>query len=76
MPVRVRFYGPLKERFGEEAEVSAEDLFKLLLKLGKEVYEEFQEGRIMVAVNHEIVHGKVGLKDGDLVAVLPRFSGG
>ncbi len=76
MPVRVRFYGPLKEEFGEEIEFSTEDLSKILLKLGKEIYERFQEGDIMVAVNHKLVQGRVKLKDGDLVALLPRFSGG
>ncbi len=76
MPVKIRFYGPLKELYGEEVSSEIDDLFSLLKDISDEIYKDFKEGRLMVAVNHEVVHERVKLKDGDLVALLPRFSGG
>lgn len=41
-----------------------------------DLYPELADSKYMVAVNMEIIRGNVKLNPGDVVALLPPFSGG
>ena len=65
--VRVLFFASFRERFGPEREIPAGSVSELLERLGVE--------DAVVAVNLQLVDD-APLKEGDEVAVMPRFNGG
>ncbi|RDD52951.1 MAG: molybdopterin converting factor [Candidatus Korarchaeota archaeon NZ13-K] len=77
--VSVRVYGWLSEVLGfrsRDLEFRG-SLRELLELLGSSVMEMVEEGRIQVAVNHELTRDlSMILSEGDLVAIFPSFSGG
>ncbi len=77
--VIVRLYGWLAERLGwRERELGFEgDLLNLLVEIDTEVKEMVESGRLLVAVNHQIIRDLgIKVRANDIVAVLPAFSGG
>jgi len=77
--VIVRLYGWLAEKLGwRERELGFEgDLLNLLVEIDTEVKEMVESGRLLVAVNHQIIRDLgTKVRANDIVAVLPTFSGG
>ncbi|MCD6348400.1 MAG: MoaD/ThiS family protein [Candidatus Korarchaeota archaeon] len=77
--VIVRLYGWLAERLGwRERELGFEgDLLNLLVEIDTGVKEMVESGKLLVAVNHQIIRDLgIKVRANDIVAVLPAFSGG
>ena len=77
--VEVQFFGRLAERFGRAYAMSLggdiETLDALISKLEAELGETL-EGVAVAAVNDVIARGAAPVRDGDVVALMPRYSGG
>ena len=70
-------FGQLTDITGQGAwemeSVADTDQLKAILV---EKYPQLTQAKYLVAVNMEVVRGNVVLKSGDVVALLPPFSGG
>jgi molybdopterin synthase sulfur carrier subunit len=75
MKVKVLFFGELSERFEKERYLQVGDVQGVLEELTAE-WPAFAKKQVSVAVNAQIVHDNVLLKEGDVVAIMPPFSGG
>ncbi|MFS0490345.1 MoaD/ThiS family protein [Leadbetterella byssophila] len=73
--VKVLFFGEFLEWFGKERYVRVKDTYTLKVLLDKEK-EEFACRNVSFAVNQQVIHGNIQLEAGDVVAVMPPFSGG
>lgn len=76
MAIQVLFFGQLTEIAGNAAEVPAAETLRGL-ELG--LWEQFpllKEKKYALSVNQKMVTGDISLTDGDIVALLPPFSGG
>ena len=75
--VNILAFGQLTEITGQNAwqmeEVTDIDQLRSLLV---EEYPALAQSKYLVAVNMEVIRGNVTLKPGDVVALLPPFSGG
>ena len=78
MPVKVVFYGWLREEVGKgEVEAEAGRAGEIVGRLGDKVLEELRNGRLIMVVNHSRRVGPEALiGDGDILALLPTPSGG
>ncbi len=77
--VRMRLYGWIAERFGwREKSLEFEGTIEDLLNgLNPELVELILKGRVMVAVNHSLERDlSKRVSGGDIIAILPTFSGG
>jgi molybdopterin synthase sulfur carrier subunit len=75
MKIKVLFFGELSEQFGKERFVSEGDIQGMMSSL-EALWPAFGEKQVTVAVNAQIVHGNRPLQEGDVVAIMPPFSGG
>ncbi len=75
MKVKVLFFGELSEQFGKERYVSENNVYELMNTLALE-WPAFGEKQVTVAVNAQVVHENRIFMEGDVVAVMPPFSGG
>jgi molybdopterin converting factor subunit 1 len=77
MKVTVLFFGVLTELTGSSLRIYEE--VKSVEQLKMRVADDYPETvhySFRMAVNNEIAHGDMPLKDGDEVAFLPPFAGG
>lgn len=77
MKVNVLFFGILTDLIGANSKEveDVENVRQLKSWLWKN-YPKTKEMDFQVAINKNIIDGKVELKDGDEVALLPPFAGG
>lgn len=75
MSVKVLFFGELTEAFGKERILEQGDTEGVLQALAAD-WPAFKEKQVTVAVNTQIVHENRALAEGDVVALMPPFSGG
>ena len=76
MAIQVLFFGQLTEIAGNAAEVPvAGTLRGLELELWKQ-FPLLKEKKYALSVNQKMVAGDISLAEGDVVALLPPFSGG
>jgi molybdopterin synthase sulfur carrier subunit len=77
MKIQVLFFGPLQELFGQyeqfvESVTTTDEVLAILKsqqpELGKQTY--------VLALNEEIIQTNQALASGDVLALLPPFSGG
>jgi molybdopterin synthase sulfur carrier subunit len=77
MKIQVLFFGPLQELFGQyeqfvESVTTTDEVLAILKsqqpELGKQTY--------VLALNEEIIQTNQPLASGDVLALLPPFSGG
>jgi molybdopterin synthase catalytic subunit len=80
--ITVRLFALLKDKAGS-AELAVterpETVRELLAVIGRDrpaLREALESGRVLMAVNQELVQLDAPLKDGDEVAIMPPFSGG
>ena len=80
--ITVRLFALLKDKAGS-AELAVTErpatVRELLAVIGRDrpaLREALESGRILMAVNQELVQLDAPLKDGDEVAIMPPFSGG
>jgi len=92
MRLYVRFYARIKEEMGREAvnlnvKGNAMNIIDLLRILSKDkkmrkgtLIDYYLQGKLLIAVNEEIIRrneeGKLILKDGDIIDIMPLPSGG
>ncbi len=77
MPIKLLFFGSCVDASGNsETENSfVENTAQLLEQLFLQ-YPKLKNHKFSIAVNHKIINGNIELKDGDVVALIPPFSGG
>lgn len=77
MKVNVLFFGILTDLVGSNSKEveDVENIRQLKSWLWKN-YPKTKDMDFQVAINQNIIDGKVELKDGDEVALLPPFAGG
>lgn len=76
MAIQVLFFGQLTEIAGNAVGVPAAETLR---GLERELWEQFpllKEKKYALSVNQKIVAGDMLLTEGDIVALLPPFSGG
>lgn len=78
----VKFYGWIRDKVGvkelkiAEFDKTIEEVLREIDPQG-EILESIHEGRLFVTLNHSYVRDlNVRLKDGDVIALFPEFSGG
>jgi molybdopterin synthase catalytic subunit len=80
--ITVKLFAMLKDRAGcDELRIDAgpATIAELLLAVARErpaVSDLLSQGRVMTALNHELVKPDARVNDGDEVALMPPFSGG
>jgi molybdopterin synthase sulfur carrier subunit len=77
MSVEVLFFGSMKDAT-DQSSFSLEDMvdtdrLKLLLE---EKYPSLKTAKYFIAVNQQMIQGNQHLQPGDIVALMPPFSGG
>ncbi len=76
MAIQVLFFGQLTEIAGNAVGVPVATTLRVL---EQELWRQFpllKEKKYAVSVNQKMVAGDMPLTDGDIVALLPPFSGG
>jgi molybdopterin converting factor small subunit len=77
MVVKILSFGVLKDLLPAEITIHNEEIdLESFQKLLKENYSSIAKYDFTVAVNHAIVNRNVTLKNGDVIALMPPFSGG
>jgi molybdopterin synthase sulfur carrier subunit len=75
--IQVLAFGQLVDITGlsswQVADITSTNQLKAMLI---EKYPAFTNSKYLIAVNMEVIRGNVALKAGDVVALLPPFSGG
>ena len=70
-------FGQLTDITGQNSwqmeDVTDTDALKAMLL---EIYPKLSQSKFLIAVNMEVIRGNVKLNPGDVVALLPPFSGG
>lgn len=80
--ITVKLFAILKERAGsDELQIAAGPgtIAELLLTIAREhpaLSSLLSQGRVVTALNHELVKADARINDGDEVALMPPFSGG
>jgi molybdopterin synthase catalytic subunit len=80
--ITVKLFAILKEKAGrDELQIAAgpATIAELLLAIAREhpaLSDLLSRGRVMTALNHELVKPDARINDGDEVALMPPFSGG
>lgn len=77
MPVKVLIFGQLTDLFGrsEITVVEAADTDALVAELDK-AYPGLADSKFAIAVDKKVIDGNTRLQAGDVVALMPPFSGG
>jgi len=77
LTIDILAFGQLTDITGQSAwqmeDITNTDQLKTILA---EKYPALAQSKFLIAVNKEIIRGNVKLKSGDVVALLPPFSGG
>lgn len=77
MKIKVLFFGMLSEITDmQETELQDIENIRILQSYLWKNYPEMKNMDYRIAVNKEIIDGKLDLQDGDEVALLPPFAGG
>ena len=80
--ITIKLFALLKDKAGrDELQIAAgpATIAELLLTIAREhpaLSSLLSQGRVMTALNHELVKPDARIKDGDEVALMPPFSGG
>lgn len=75
MRVKVLTFGSLTEILNREFDMEAPDTASLMASLTAN-YRELTGRNLLIAVNNIVVKGNVALKEQDVVALMPPYSGG
>ena len=77
MEIQILAFGQAQEITGKSSwsEASAYDTDNLRIQLNQN-FPELTKINFALAVNKSIIHQNIVLSDGDVVAILPPFSGG
>jgi molybdopterin synthase sulfur carrier subunit len=73
--IKVIAFGNLAEILGTERVIQTQETDSLLAEL-KKLYPQLEGRAILIAVNQQMVSKNVSLKTGDVVALMPPYSGG
>jgi len=77
MQINVLFFGILSEVSGNNTlQIKDIENIRQLKSYLWKTYPKMKEMDFRIAINKEIVDGKVDFKDGDEIALLPPFAGG
>lgn len=77
MKIKLLLFGQLKDVFqNSEIMIESIDDTRTLIDILTKQYPELSKITFAIALNQKIVDGKSVLKDNDVVALLPAFSGG
>jgi len=75
MKIKIRTFGSVAEILGAELYAEATDTDSLIASLYKS--HRMLEGRkLLIAVNNTVIQQNTALKDNDVVAIMPPYSGG
>ena len=73
--IKVMSFGRLKEILGSDFEFEAENSDELLRHLN-ERFPVLKDLKLRIAVNQKIISENIELKNNDVVALMPPYSGG
>lgn len=73
--VKIISFGRLKEILGSDLELDADNSEELLNKLN-EKYPQLKDLKLRTAVNQRMISENTELKNNDVVALMPPYSGG
>lgn len=73
--IKLMSFGRLKEILGSDIELEAENSEELLNQLN-EKFPLLKDLKLRIAVNQKIISENTALKDNDVVALMPPYSGG
>ena len=73
--IKIISFGRLKEILGSDLELEAENSDELLNQL-TEKFPELEDLKLRIAVNQSIISENTELKNNDVVALMPPYSGG
>ena len=73
--IKLMSFGRLKEILGSEFEFEAENSEELLNQLN-EKFHQLKDLKLRIAVNQKIISENTDLKNNDVVALMPPYSGG
>lgn len=73
--IKIISFGRLKEIVGSDLELEAENSDELLNQLN-EKFPELKDLKLRIAVNQKIISENTDLKNNDVVALMPPYSGG
>ncbi|MCY7410171.1 MAG: MoaD/ThiS family protein [Chitinophagales bacterium] len=77
MQLKLLFFGSCADAAGNaETENDLVENTNQLLDQLFLLYPKLENQKFSIAVNHKIINGNFELKDGDVVALIPPFSGG
>lgn len=75
MKIKIRTFGSVAEILGTELDAEAIDTDSLIDSLCKN--QPMLDGRkLLIAVNNTVIQQNTALKDNDVVAIMPPYSGG
>ena len=73
--IKIISFGRLKEILGSDFELEAENSDELLNQLN-EKFPQLEDLKLRIAVNQTIISENTELKNNDVVALMPPYSGG
>lgn len=73
--IKLMSFGRLKEILGSDLELEAESSEELLIQLN-EKFPQLKDLKLRIAVNQKIISENTELKNNDVVALMPPYSGG
>ncbi|WP_156308911.1 MoaD/ThiS family protein [Sphingobacterium endophyticum] len=73
--IKIISFGRLKEILGSDFEFDAENTNELLNQLN-EKFTQLKDLKLRIAVNQKIILENTELKNSDVVALMPPYSGG
>lgn len=73
--VKIISFGRLKEILDSDLELEAENTEELLNQLN-EKFHQLKDLKLRIAVNQKIISENIELKNNDVVALMPPYSGG
>lgn len=73
--IKIISFGRLKEILGSDLELEAENSAELLNQLN-EKFPELEDLKLRIVVNQSIISENTELKNNDVVALMPPYSGG
>jgi len=73
--VKIISFGRLKEILDSDLELEAENSDDLLNQLN-EKFHQLKDLKLRIAVNQKIISENIELKNNDVVALMPPYSGG
>lgn len=73
--IKIISFGRLKEILGSDLELEAENSDGLLNQLN-EKFPQLEDLKLRIAINQKIISENTDLKNNDVVALMPPYSGG